>query len=78
MARKSPGHLHKFTIADQEAVRVLVKKLGAPRGSRNVDQGKLLQALDKAAQHYKNSEKRVRQAFFHGLLTGYGVGLKRR
>ncbi len=78
MAKKSPGHSHKFTIADEEAVRVLVEKLGAPRGSRSVDQGKLLLALDRAAQHYKHSQQRVRQAFFHGLLTGYGVGLKRQ
>ncbi len=78
MVRKSPGHSHKFTIADEEAVRVLVAKLGTPRGSRSVDEGKLLQALHRAAQHYKHSQKRMRQAFFHGLLTGYGVGLKRR
>jgi len=78
MARKSPGHSHQFIIADKEAVRVLVEKLGAPRGSRSVDNEKLLQALDQAAQHYKDSHKKVRQAFFHGLVTGYGVGLKRR
>lgn len=78
MARKSPGHSHKFTIADDEAVRVLVEKLGAPRGSRSVDQEKLVRALDQAAQHYKTADEKVRQAFFHGLLTGYGVGLKRR
>ncbi len=78
MARKSPGHSHTFTIADNEAVRVLVEKLGAPRGSRSVDQKKLMQALDQAAQHYKNADERLRQAFFHGLVTGYGVGLKLR
>lgn len=78
MARKSPGHSHTFTIADNEAVQVLVDKLGAPRGSRSVDQKKLLQALDQAAQHYKNADKKLRQAFFHGLVTGYGVGLKLR
>jgi hypothetical protein len=78
MAKKSRGHARKFTIADEEAVRVLVQKLGAPRGSRSVDEGKLLQALDRASQQYKRSQRKVRQAFFHGLLTGYGVGLKRR
>ena len=76
MARKSPGHSHTFTIADNEAVRVLMEKLGDPRGSRSVDQEKLLQALDQAAQHYKKADKKLRQAFFHGLVTGYGVGLK--
>lgn len=78
MAGKSRQHPHQFTIADREAVRVLIEKLGTPRGSQQVDEAKLLQALDRAAQHYKNSQKKVRQAFFHGLLTGYGVGLKRR
>lgn len=78
MARKSPGHSHTYSIADQDAVRMLVKKLGAPRGSRSVDQEKLLQALDHAAQRYKEADKKVRQAFFHGLVTGYGVGLKRQ
>jgi hypothetical protein len=77
MSRKSPGHSHTFTIADQEAVRILVEKLGAPRGSRSIDLKKLLQALDQAAQHYKKADKKLRQAFFHGLLTGYGVALKR-
>jgi CO/xanthine dehydrogenase Mo-binding subunit len=78
MAKKSRGHARKFTIGDEEAVRVLVQKLGAQRGSRSVDEGRLLQALDRAAQQYKHSQRKVRQAFFHGLLTGYGVGLKRR
>jgi hypothetical protein len=78
MARKSPGHSHTFTIADDEAVRVLIAKLGTPRGSRSVDQKKLLQALDQAAQHYKDADRKLRQAFFHGLVTGYGVGLKLR
>jgi hypothetical protein len=73
-ARKPSG---KFVIADQDAVRMLVAKLTAPRGSRAVDEKKLLQALDQAAQQYKHSDQKVRQAFFHGLLTGYGVGLKR-
>lgn len=78
MARKSPGHSHTFTIADDEAVRVLIAKLGTPRGSRSVDQKKLLQALDQAAQHYKDADRKLTQAFFHGLVTGYGVGLKLR
>ena len=78
MARKSPGHSHTYAIADKEAVRELVKKLGAPRGSRSVDQEKLLHAIDQAAQKYKEADKKVRQAFFHGLVTGYGVGLKRQ
>jgi len=33
-------------------------------------------ALDDATRHYKDSNQKVRQAFFHGLLTGYAVALK--
>jgi hypothetical protein len=39
---------------------------------------KLLRALDDAARHYKDSNQKVRQAFFHGLLTGYAVALTLR
>jgi hypothetical protein len=70
-------HSHKFTIADDEAVRVLLSKLvgsGVKQGRRE----KLLRALDDAARHYKDSNQRVRQAFFHGLLTGYAVALTLR
>jgi hypothetical protein len=77
MAAKSRNPSGKFVIADREAVRILVAKLAAPRGSRAVDEKKLLRALDRAAQQYRHSDQKVRQAFFHGLLTGYGVGLKR-
>ena len=65
-------HPHRFTIADDDAVRVLLAKLvkgGAKQGRRD----KLLRALDDAARHYKDSNQKVRQAFFHGLLTGYAV-----
>lgn len=78
MAAKSNKGAARFAIADQEAVRTLVAKLAAPRGSRAVDEQRLLQALDQAAQRYWRSDEKVRQAFIHGLLTGYGVGLKRR
>jgi len=70
-------HLHKFTIADDLAVRSLVDKLvkGVPGKMRRE---KLLQAVDDAMCHYGNSHQTVRRAFFHGLLTGYGVALKLR
>jgi hypothetical protein len=69
-------HSHKFTIADDEAVRVLLSKLvkSGAKGRRE----KLLRALDDAARHYKDSNQKVRQAFFHGLLTGYAVALTLR
>jgi hypothetical protein len=68
-------HLHKFTIADDDAVRALVDKLAGGGGHR-VRREKLLRALDDAARHYESSNEKVRRAFFHGLLTGYGVALK--
>jgi len=72
------GHSHKFTIADDEAVRSLVEKLAAAGGSPQLRRDKLLRALDDATRHYKDSNQKVRRAFFHGLLTGYGVALRLR
>lgn len=78
MAQTSPKHTHKFSIADKDAVQVLIEKLGAPNGSRDVDAQKLHSALDSASRRYRQSREKVRRAFFHGLLTGYGVGLKHK
>jgi hypothetical protein len=78
MAQIIASHTHKFSIADGDAVQVLLKKLGAPNGSRNVDGEKLHKALASAAQGYAESSQENSQAFFHGLLTGYAVGLKHR
>jgi len=69
-------HAHKFTIADDDAVRVLLAKLLKSSGKKGRE--KLFRALDDAARHYKDSNQKVRQAFFHGLLTGYAVALKLR
>jgi hypothetical protein len=68
-------HDHKYAIADDEAVTVLLDKL-LVKGSRQERREKLLKALDEASRHYKDSSQKERQAFFHGLLTGYGVALK--
>jgi len=69
-------HSHKFTIADDEAVSTLLAKL--VDGRKQHPRERLLRALDDAARHYKDSHQKVRQAFFHGLLTGYAVALKLR
>ena len=68
-------HTHQYTIADDEAVKVLLDKLliGGPHQQRRE---KLLKALDDAAQRYNSSTQKERKAFFHGLLTGYAVALK--
>lgn len=69
-------HSHTYTIADDEAVLALLEKLVGTRKSDQARREKLLRALDDAARHYKDSDQKVRRAFFHGLLTGYAVALK--
>jgi hypothetical protein len=68
-------HTHQYTIADDEAVKVLLAKLliGGPHQQRRE---KLLKALDDASRRYNSSTQKERKAFFHGLLTGYAVALK--
>ena len=73
MARQ---HSHKFIIADDEAVSTLIDKLVSVGPQQKVRREKLLRALDDATRHYRDSNQKVRQAFFHGLLTGYAVALK--
>jgi len=68
-------HGHRFTIADDQAVQVLLDKM-LGRGTRQKRREKLLKALDEASRHYQNTSQKERQAFFHGLLTGYAVALK--
>jgi len=68
-------HPHRFTIADDDAVSALLAKLADGRKHQR-SRERLLQALDDAARHYNDSDQKVRQAFFHGLLTGYAVALK--
>ncbi len=68
-------HDHKYTIADDEAVHVLLDKL-VGRGAQQRRREKLLNALKEASRRYNNSSQKERQAFFHGLLTGYAVALK--
>jgi hypothetical protein len=70
-------HTHRFTIGDDAAVHALLNKL-TKNGSKQAGRAKLLRALDDAARHYGDSNQKVRQAFFHGLLTGYAVALKVR
>ncbi len=68
-------HTHRYVIGDEEAVQLLLDKLLAG-GTRQQRREKLLKALDQASRRYKDSNQKHRQAFFHGLLTGYAVALK--
>jgi hypothetical protein len=68
-------HTHRYTIADDEAVDVLVDKVISHCWHQERRE-KLLKALDEASRHYNIAMERERKAFFHGLLTGYAVALK--
>lgn len=67
---------HKLRIADEEAVQILLDKLLAGAANQQQRRQKLLKALEQAARHYQDSTKKERQAFFHGMLTGYAVALR--
>ena len=68
-------HTHQYTIADDEAVSVLLDKL-LSSGSHQQRREKLLKALEEASRRYYGTTVKERKAFFHGLLTGYAVALK--
>lgn len=68
-------HPHPFVIADSDAVRTLSTKVEA-WGQHQQRREKLLEAFHEAARAYQSAEGKERQAFFHGLLTGYAVALK--
>ena len=68
-------HTHQYTIADDEAVKVMLDKLLAS-GPHQQRREKLLKALDEASRRYYSTTLKERKAFFHGLLTGYAVALK--
>ena len=70
-----PDHTHQYTIADDEAVKVLLDKL-LTTGSHQERREKLLKALEEASRRYYGTTVKERKAFFHGLLTGYAVALK--
>jgi len=71
----SPRHSHLFTIADDDAVEVLISKLGSSR-SRQRQRNRLRAALEQAIEQYREADEKERKAFFHGMLTGYAVALK--
>ena len=68
-------HSHIYTIADDEAVEILVAKLETS-GIGQVNREKLRDAFETAAEEYKSTDEKERKSFFHGMLTGYAVALK--
>ena len=69
------AHTHRYTIADDQAVEVLIDKL-LSHGAHQERREKLMRALDDASRQYNVATEKDRKAFFHGLLTGYAVALK--
>ena len=67
-------HTHRYTIADDEAVEVLVDKL-ISHGSHQQRREKLLKALDDASQHYNMSPDKERKAF--GMAWPLSFGSRR-
>jgi hypothetical protein len=70
-----PRHTHLYTIADDEAVQVMIDKL-LSSGPHQQRRERLLKALEEASRRYYSTTAKERKAFFHGLLTGYAVALK--
>jgi len=68
-------HRHTYGIADHDAVGEYIRKLSA-WDSRQQRREKLLKALGEAIEQFGRSSDEKREAFFHGLLTGYAVALK--
>ena len=71
-------HSHRFTIADNDAVRVLLAKLVRRAVGNRVGGINCFARLTMRLGTTKDSNQKVRQAFFHGLLTGYAVALTLR
>ncbi len=68
-------HPHPFVIADSDAVRTLSAKVEV-WGQHQQRRERLLNAFREASCAYGSAHDAERQAFFHGLLTGYAVALK--
>lgn len=68
-------HSHRFVIADSDAVQTLSSKVES-WGQHQQRREKLLRALREATRAYALAQSWERQAFFHGLITGYAVALK--
>jgi len=73
--RAAPLHSHRFTIGDRDAVETLMNKL--KKSSRvQANPEKLRKAFETAMSEFRSTDDVERKAFVHGLLTGYGVGVK--
>ena len=70
----SPRNSQLLTLADDDAVEILVS--GLTGRSRQRQRDRLRAALEEAIEQYREADEKQRKAFFHGMLTGYAVALK--
>lgn len=72
--RPGTRHDHKFTIGDQDAfITLLEKNTTILNGGLRK---RLLRAVQDATRRFNASNSKERDAFLHGLVTGYAVGFK--
>ena len=69
--------MRRLTVAQPEAVETLVAKLRV-RAKDNPAWRRMVLATDRAHRQYGEVSAPNLRGFYHGLLTGYGVGLKLR
>jgi hypothetical protein len=67
--------MRRLTVAQPEAVEVLVAKLRARAGG-NPAWYRVMRAADRAQERYREASTPDFRGFYHGLLTGYAVAVK--
>ena len=71
-------HSHKFEIADPEAILCLIEKIEKHAQAGDGRHERLRKAMawaEKQAKSLEGGHDEKQMAFYHGLLTGYGVAL---
>lgn len=72
--RPGSRHDHKFTIGDQDAFVTLMEKNTTTLSGDG--RKRLLRAVQDATRRFNASSSMERDAFLHGLVTGYAVAFK--
>jgi hypothetical protein len=67
--------MRRLTVAQPEAVEVLLAKLRARAGG-NPAWYRVMRAAGRAEERYRDSGTPDFRGFYHGLLTGYAVAIK--
>jgi hypothetical protein len=69
------SHVPRYTVAQPEAVEVLMAKLRARVHTRPA-WFRLARAASRAHDEYLHAGAPATRGFYHGLLTGYAVAIK--